>query len=248
MTAVPEQWAEKARYDLDTAKAMLESGRYLYVLFCCQQAVEKALKGVIARRTGEMPLRLHNLIRLAEEAGFDTDAVGKELVRLLTNWPCSVTLSRGAGGRRGGCYTRCSGGDAEAHRGDSRMGTSLDRVMARAAGAVAALSRSAQVAAAFVFGSQVTGGATAESDIDLAVFVRGCEKWDLMERARAASRIQAEVGDDIEIHFFPAEALEHREPASFAAYVKQHGVRVDEAVVQRAAEQGPPYRTRRTER
>jgi len=70
MTApVPEQWAELARYDLDTARAMLANERYLYVVFCCQQAVEKMLKAVIAERTGQCPPRLHSLLRLAELAG-----------------------------------------------------------------------------------------------------------------------------------------------------------------------------------
>ena len=48
---------------------MLDSGRFLYVLFCCQQTVEKALKAVIVKRTGEFPPRLHNLLRLAKSAG-----------------------------------------------------------------------------------------------------------------------------------------------------------------------------------
>ena len=34
-------WHEVAAYDLETAKAMFESGRYLYVAFMCQQAIEK---------------------------------------------------------------------------------------------------------------------------------------------------------------------------------------------------------------
>ncbi len=29
-------WLDLARYDLETASAMLESGRYLYVAFTCQ--------------------------------------------------------------------------------------------------------------------------------------------------------------------------------------------------------------------
>ena len=40
-TPVPEQWANRARYDLETARAMLEADRHVYVLFCCQQAVEE---------------------------------------------------------------------------------------------------------------------------------------------------------------------------------------------------------------
>ena len=63
-----QRWAAQARYDLETARAMLDAGRYLYVLFCCQQAVEKMLKALIARRTQALPPRLHNLMRVAEVA------------------------------------------------------------------------------------------------------------------------------------------------------------------------------------
>ncbi len=83
--STPEQWTERAQYDLDTARAMLQAGRHLYVVFCCQQAVEKALKGVIALRTGETPPRLHNLPKLAREAGLQVDPERAELLRVLTN-------------------------------------------------------------------------------------------------------------------------------------------------------------------
>ena len=68
MSETEQGWVDQALYDLETAQAMLASGRYLYVLFCCQQAAEKALKAVIVRRTGELPPRVHNLMRLAETA------------------------------------------------------------------------------------------------------------------------------------------------------------------------------------
>jgi len=57
MSETEQGWVDQAQYDLDTARAMLASGRYLYVLFCCQQAVEKALKAAIVRKTGELPPR-----------------------------------------------------------------------------------------------------------------------------------------------------------------------------------------------
>jgi HEPN domain-containing protein len=60
-------WLERSRYDLDTAKAMLDAGRYLYVAYMCQQAVEKLLKGIIAQ-LGKENLPIHNLNRLAEQA------------------------------------------------------------------------------------------------------------------------------------------------------------------------------------
>ena len=72
MDDVSRQWAERAQYDLDTADVMFKAGRYLYVLFCCQQAVEKVLKALIVKRTGELPPRIHNLPRLAEVAGLET--------------------------------------------------------------------------------------------------------------------------------------------------------------------------------
>jgi HEPN domain-containing protein len=81
MDDLVRQWAERAEYDLDTADAMLEAGRYVYVLFCCQQAVEKALKAVIVKKTGEMPPRIHNLLRLAETAGIE---LSEERIDLLT--------------------------------------------------------------------------------------------------------------------------------------------------------------------
>jgi HEPN domain-containing protein len=45
---------------------MLETGRYVYVLFMCQQTLEKLLKAHVVRTTKEFPPRLHNLLRLLE--------------------------------------------------------------------------------------------------------------------------------------------------------------------------------------
>ncbi len=66
-------WLEQARYDLDTAHAMLNSKRYLYVVFCCQQAIEKSIKAIILSKTQKFPPRLHNLLRLAEIAEIEIE-------------------------------------------------------------------------------------------------------------------------------------------------------------------------------
>lgn len=79
-----KQWAEQARYDLDTARAMLDAGRCLYVVFCCQQAVEKMLKALIARRSKELPPRIHQLVRLAEVAGLMIAEEQADLFRELS--------------------------------------------------------------------------------------------------------------------------------------------------------------------
>lgn len=61
-------WVEIADYDLETAKAMLKTGRYLYVGFMCQQIIEKTLKAVISKN-GDFPPKIHRLRKLAELAG-----------------------------------------------------------------------------------------------------------------------------------------------------------------------------------
>ena len=41
-----DYWLELAQYDLDTAAAMFSSGRWFYVIFMCQQSIEKLCKGL----------------------------------------------------------------------------------------------------------------------------------------------------------------------------------------------------------
>ena len=107
------------------------------------------------------------------------------------------------------------------------MAVQLDEQVRRSVGkALGVLARHARIAGGFVFGSRVEGLPDEYSDIDLAVFVVGAEDWDMARRARTAALVQEEAGDHVELHFFPAGALEESEPASFATYIKKHGVRV----------------------
>ena len=86
MADAAKQWAAQSLYDIETAKAMLDAGRYLYVLFCCQQSVEKMLKALIAKRTRELPPRLHNLMWLAEVASLTIPEDTAHLFRRLTDF------------------------------------------------------------------------------------------------------------------------------------------------------------------
>lgn len=67
MDKLVAHWVERSQYDLDTAKIMLDTGRYLYVAYMCQQAIEKILKARIAQ-LGKENFPIHNLNRLAEIA------------------------------------------------------------------------------------------------------------------------------------------------------------------------------------
>lgn len=63
-------WLDCADYDLHTAKAMLETKRFLYVGFMCHQTIEKGLKAVFVQRqpNSELPY-IHSLVRLANLPG-----------------------------------------------------------------------------------------------------------------------------------------------------------------------------------
>ncbi len=66
-------WIEMSDYDLETAEAMLATGRYLYVGFMCHQTIEKILKARWSNRLEEPPLKIHSLSRLAERTGLDNE-------------------------------------------------------------------------------------------------------------------------------------------------------------------------------
>jgi len=55
-------------YDLETAKAMLNSKRYLYVGFMCNQVIEKCLKAYYVKTKNSQPPYTHKLIKLAQES------------------------------------------------------------------------------------------------------------------------------------------------------------------------------------
>jgi len=73
-------WVDLSKYDIDTAKAMLTSGRYLYVLFTCQQAVEKMLKALVVQNTKNFPPKIHDLVKLFSIADIEANDKKKEFL------------------------------------------------------------------------------------------------------------------------------------------------------------------------
>jgi len=65
-----KHWVELSDYDLETAVAMLQTKRYLYVAFMCHQVIEKIFKAVYSKHKEDMPPRTHDLEYLALKSGF----------------------------------------------------------------------------------------------------------------------------------------------------------------------------------
>jgi len=59
-----KNWLNMVDYDLMTAKEMLNTGRFVYVVFMCHLAIAKALKAIICECTKQIPPKTHDLIYL----------------------------------------------------------------------------------------------------------------------------------------------------------------------------------------
>jgi len=63
-------WLELSDYDLETALAMLNSKRYLYVGFMCHQTIEKIFKAYYTSLKSETAPYSHSLSYLAKKGEF----------------------------------------------------------------------------------------------------------------------------------------------------------------------------------
>jgi len=76
-------WFSEGEQALDVARHLFEKGDYSYALFFGHLAVEKVLKAIHARKIDQQVPRLHNLLRLALEAGIEvTDEQKQVLIRI----------------------------------------------------------------------------------------------------------------------------------------------------------------------
>lgn len=63
---------KSAQYDMESSLAIFSGGRYDWSLFVAHLALEKVLKALWIKNNSEViPPRIHNLVRLAEEANLD---------------------------------------------------------------------------------------------------------------------------------------------------------------------------------
>ena len=68
-----QYWVELSEYDLETAEAMLDTKRFLYVGFMCHLTIEKILKAYYILKINENTPFTHNLTGLAESSGIYTE-------------------------------------------------------------------------------------------------------------------------------------------------------------------------------
>jgi HEPN domain-containing protein len=63
-----DYWRKGAEEDLELAEEIVEKGKFRQGLFFAHLAIEKFLKGLVAKETKSIPPKIHNLLRLSEIA------------------------------------------------------------------------------------------------------------------------------------------------------------------------------------
>lgn len=77
----PQEWLRYANDDRRAAKHLLDSGDYGTCAFHCQQAIEKLLKAIIVKQSGERPPHVHDLFTLRKRIkDIETNVEIKELI------------------------------------------------------------------------------------------------------------------------------------------------------------------------
>jgi HEPN domain-containing protein len=79
-----EYWLDISDYDFETAKSMLSSSRYLYVVFMCQQAIEKIIKALYIHKFDTDPPKSHNLAFIFQMLGIQASAEVSSFLNLLS--------------------------------------------------------------------------------------------------------------------------------------------------------------------
>ena len=64
MNKETKNWLKMVKYDTTTARQMFKTGRYVYVIFICHLAIEKALKAIVCEEINKLPPKTHDLIYL----------------------------------------------------------------------------------------------------------------------------------------------------------------------------------------
>ena len=85
-----EYWLDLCDEDMTTAKWLLQGKRLLHMAFFCHQIAEKALKAVVTNVAGEVPPKIHDLKKLAQQGNVFDNFSEKQLVFLVELDPFNI--------------------------------------------------------------------------------------------------------------------------------------------------------------
>jgi len=90
-------WIEQSESDLDSAKIMLDAGKFKDCAYYCQQCIEKALKTLQLKVSGKVK-KIHDISKLGKELDLPNPLIGycNEInpAYIFTRYPDSTILSK----------------------------------------------------------------------------------------------------------------------------------------------------------
>ncbi len=90
MKSQAEYWVSSAKHDLEVAETLFKSQKYDWCLYIGHLVLEKTLKACYAEFIGDMPPRIHDLVRLAVLAGIELDDATLEFLDSVNTFNISI--------------------------------------------------------------------------------------------------------------------------------------------------------------
>lgn len=81
-----QHWLSSAAHDLDVAETLFLNQKYDWCLFVGHLVIEKVLKAFYVRDTGEIPPKIHNLVKLAEKTALLLSDEQKQLFAKINDF------------------------------------------------------------------------------------------------------------------------------------------------------------------
>ncbi|OGZ66519.1 MAG: hypothetical protein A3C50_00345 [Candidatus Staskawiczbacteria bacterium RIFCSPHIGHO2_02_FULL_43_16] len=81
-----QYWEKSSKNDFAVAQYLFKSKKYSYALFFCHLSLEKLLKSFIVKHSKKSAPLEHNLVRLANKAGFTLSGEQKDLLSEITTF------------------------------------------------------------------------------------------------------------------------------------------------------------------
>ena len=81
-----EYWLSGAFNDFDTAVILITNKKFVHGLFFCHLSIEKILKALLVKETGNLPPKSHNLQHIQEMANVQVSDEEKVLMSVLMKY------------------------------------------------------------------------------------------------------------------------------------------------------------------
>jgi HEPN domain-containing protein len=81
-----EYWQSGSQNDFETAQILLENKKYIHGLFFCHLSVEKIIKALIVKNSGEIPPKSHDLFYLSKLAAIELPEEQEQTAQILMKY------------------------------------------------------------------------------------------------------------------------------------------------------------------